>query len=70
VFGFTKSEKKVTKALVFNKGESSRVAAASADISYETFRWHLKNIFSKTGFKGQEDLLIAISEMDISNADV
>ena len=43
-----------------------RDAARVSQISYETARWHLKSIFSKTGYKRREDLLNAVRQHDVS----
>jgi len=64
-FGLTNAEAKTLKGLAIN--EDTRAAASYVGISYKTLRWHLKNIFCKTGYRSQEGLLKAFSNMDISN---
>lgn len=65
-FGLTHAEMRTLKALVMHEG--THAAALSAGITYKTLRWHLKNIFSKTGYRSQERLLKALFDMNISNA--
>jgi len=45
-----------------------RLAAARCDISYETARWHVKNILQKTLYPRRQDLIRAVCELDLSNA--
>jgi len=66
IFDLTSAEKNML-AKILDTG-SLKNAALSASITYETARWHLKNIYLKTGYSKQEALLRAVREMDISNA--
>jgi len=68
VFGLTSAETTALKALAEYQG--TREAATTAGISYKTLRWHLRNIFSKTGYRSQEGLLRALLDMNISNSAV
>lgn len=66
IFSLTKSEGHALSSLL--KTRSLKASALNSDLSYETMRWHLKNIFLKTGYNNQEDLFSAVVDMDISNA--
>jgi DNA-binding CsgD family transcriptional regulator len=57
-FGLTRAEAQLTLHLV--TGETLRSASAKFDISYQTARTHLKNIFNKTGACRQAELVIVI----------
>jgi DNA-binding CsgD family transcriptional regulator len=57
-FGLTPTEGRL--ALHLATGDSLRSAAARLDITYETARTHLKNIFVKTGTHRQSQLAILI----------
>lgn len=67
-FGFTPAETRTLLAL--SKTKSMRRASDETGVSYKTFRWHLKNIYSKTGYRSQYELLNALSEMNFTNASV
>lgn len=66
IFKLTKSETRTLMSLL--KTGDMRQAAQESNVSYETMRWHLKNIFNKTGYNKKETLLRAVSEMDLSNS--
>ena len=66
IFELTSAEQNILKHIVFC--QSLRQAAIAASITYETARWHLKNIFLKTGYSKQASLIRAVRDMDISNA--
>ena len=53
--GLTHSEAQLAAALA--SGHSIREYAATAEISEHTARWHLKQVFSKTGTKRQTQLV-------------
>lgn len=55
LYGLTTAEAEVTARFV--GGESPREIAGRTDRSYETVRWHLKQVMSKVGVKQQTDLL-------------
>src|SRR5262249_9262704 len=57
-FDLTRSEARLTLRLV--AGDKLQSAAVNLDISYETARGHLKNIFNKTGARRQAELVIRI----------
>jgi DNA-binding CsgD family transcriptional regulator len=57
-FGLTRAEAQLTLHLI--TGETLRSAAAKFDISYQTARTHLKNIFNKTGACRQAELVLVI----------
>ena len=57
-FGLTPAEARLALHLV--AGETLRSAEVKLNISYETARTHLKNIFSKTGTSRQAELVVAI----------
>jgi DNA-binding CsgD family transcriptional regulator len=57
-FDLTPSEARLTLRLL--KGDRLQSAAAKLDISYETARGHLKNIFNKTGARRQAELVVLI----------
>jgi DNA-binding CsgD family transcriptional regulator len=57
-FGLTPAEARLTLHLV--AGETLRSAAAQFNISYQTARTHLKNIFNKTGACRQAELVTVI----------
>jgi DNA-binding CsgD family transcriptional regulator len=57
-FDLTPSEARLTLRLV--AGDKLQSAAVKLDISYETARGHLKNIFNKTGARRQAELVILI----------
>src|SRR5262249_25297684 len=56
--GLTPAEARLALHLV--AGETLRSAAAKFNISYQTARTHLKNIFNKTGACRQAELVIVI----------
>jgi DNA-binding CsgD family transcriptional regulator len=55
VFGLSQKETQVALALV--EGQSIEDFAASRGVSVDTVRWHLKNIYRRTGCKSQADLV-------------
>jgi len=57
-FGLTRAEAQLTLHLV--TGETLRSAAAKFNISYQTARTHLRNIFNKTGARRQAQLVTVI----------
>src|SRR5262245_29362990 len=57
-FDLTPSEARLVLRLV--AGDKLRSAAVKLDISYETARGHLKNIFNKTGVRRQTELVVLI----------
>jgi DNA-binding CsgD family transcriptional regulator len=57
-FDLTPSEARLTLRLV--AGDKLQSAAVKLDISYETARGHLKNIFNKTGARRQAELVVLI----------
>jgi DNA-binding CsgD family transcriptional regulator len=57
-FGLTPAEARLALHLV--AGETLRSAAAQFNISYQTARTHLKNIFKKTGACRQAELVTVI----------
>lgn len=67
VFKLTKSETRTLNSIL--KTTDLRHAAQQSNVSYETLRWHLKNIFQKTGYNKKDKLLHAISQMDLSNTE-
>jgi len=66
IFDLTSAEKNMLFEILH--AGSLKDAALSASVTYETARWHLKNIYLKTGYSKQETLLRAVREMDLSNA--
>jgi len=66
VFELTGAERRTLEML--SREKDTRHAAIACGISYSTLRWHLKNIFSKTGYKSQDLLMNALKEMDFTNA--
>ncbi len=66
IYRLTKSEFRTLKALL--ETNDLKMAALKSEVTYETVRWHLKNIFQKTGYNKQETLLKAVIEMDLSNS--
>ncbi len=54
-YGFTAAELRLVQWLLC--GVSLRQAAELAHVKYETARWHLKNIFQKTGVSRQAELV-------------
>jgi|GEM_PF-1995138 len=66
IYQLTKSECRTLIALL--ETDDLKKAASKSQVSYETVRWHLKNIFQKTGYNKQETLLKAVMEMDLSNS--
>ncbi len=65
-FGLSERESDVLGALL--EGQDNRTTAAALGMGYETLRWHLKAIFSKTGYARREALLAAARRCDLSNA--
>jgi DNA-binding CsgD family transcriptional regulator len=65
IFQLSKSESRTLREL--SQAGSLREASIRTNIRYETMRWHLKNIFAKTGYHSQEALLKAVETTDISN---
>jgi DNA-binding CsgD family transcriptional regulator len=57
-FDLTPSEARLTLRLL--AGDKLQSAAVKLDISYETARGHLKNIFNKTGARRQAELVVLI----------
>ena len=57
-FDLTPSEARLTLRLL--AGDKLQSAAIKLDISYETARGHLKNIFNKTGARRQAELVVLI----------
>ena len=57
-FDLTRSEARLALRLV--AGDKLQSAAVNLDISYETARGHLKNIFNKTGARRQAELVVLI----------
>jgi DNA-binding CsgD family transcriptional regulator len=57
-FGLTPAEARLALHLV--AGETLRSTAAKLEVSYETVRTSLKNIFRKTGTCRQAELVIVI----------
>lgn len=66
IFELTSAEQSILKHIILCP--SLRDAALASNITYETARWHLKNIYLKTGYSKQESLISAVRDMDISNA--
>lgn len=62
--GLSKKEEALICALL--EHDDLREAARISQISYETARWHLKSIFSKTGYNRREDLLTAVRQHDLA----
>lgn len=60
----TKRESDLLVQLV--RGHDLRSAAAQADISYETARWHVKNMCNKAGYDRTASLIEAARSGDIS----
>ena len=54
-FGLSPAEMRVVQAL--SEGASLREIATSSELSYETVRSYLKRVLSKTGARGQADLV-------------
>lgn len=67
LFNLTKSECRTLDSLLST--HDLKQTSKETNVSYETIRWHLKNIFQKTGYSKQDKLLRAIIEMDLSNAE-
>jgi DNA-binding CsgD family transcriptional regulator len=57
-FGLSTAEARLALRLVM--GDTLQSAAVKLDISYETARGHLKNIFNKTGARRQAELVVLI----------
>ena len=57
-FGLTPAEARLALQLI--AGETLRGAAVKLNISYETARTELKNIFNKTGTRRQAELVIVL----------
>ena len=66
LYSLTKAECRTLDSLLTTR--DLKQASKKIGISYETSRWHLKNIYQKTGLSTQDTLLRAISEMDLSRA--
>lgn len=65
-FGLTRRESEILNLLAHTEDKS--VVCEQAEISYETLRWHLKNILAKTGYNRTSKLLSAISQNDLINS--
>lgn len=59
-YPFTDREMEILKVIV--SGGSTKQAAEALNISYETTRWHLKNIMKKVGSRTQNDLIYKINQ--------
>jgi DNA-binding CsgD family transcriptional regulator len=57
-FGLTPAEARLALHLI--AGETPQSAALKLNVSYETARSHLKNIFNKTGTHRQAELVVVI----------
>lgn len=60
-FGFTPTEERLVRCLV--EGSTPEEAAAKQGINVSTVRWHMKQIFDKTGASRQGDLIRLILSM-------
>lgn len=65
LYGLTPAEAALAAALA--AGSDLKTYTREADLSYETARWHLKNIFSKTGTSRQADLIRLLLETTSSD---
>ena len=65
-FGLSAREGELVEQLL--TAPTSRDAAATLGIRYETLRWHLKNIYAKTNCGGRDALLDAVRSNDLTAA--
>lgn len=67
-FGLTEAEAGMIVALSISQGVQE--AAMKRGVSYETARWHIKNICAKTGHSRSADLLESARVNDLSALDI
>ena len=65
-FELSQAEQRILQAMMHHA--DNRGAAEALEVSYETLRWHLKNIYSKTGYSRREDLIESVRCSDLTNA--